>query len=54
MALALSVLATAPGQEKFPATRLDDAVQVLKSASIPLLQNLNPEMRSAVRGDDPT
>jgi hypothetical protein len=54
MALALSVLATAPGQEKFLATRLDDAVQVLKSASIPLLQNLNPEMRSAVRGDDPT
>ena len=54
LALALSVLATAPGQEKFPATRLDDAVQALKSASTPLLQNLNPEMRSAVRGDDPT
>ena len=54
MALALSVLATAPGQEKFPATRLDDAVQALKSASTPLLQNLSPEMRSAVRGDDPT
>jgi hypothetical protein len=53
MALALSVLATASGQGKFPATRLDDAVQALKSASTPLLQNLSPEMRSAVRGDDP-
>jgi hypothetical protein len=52
MALALSVLATAPGQEKFPAARLDGAVQALKSASSPLLQNLSPEMRSAVRGDD--
>ena len=54
LALALSVLATAPGQEKFPATRLADAVEALKSASTPLLQNLSPEMRSAVRGDDPT
>ncbi len=54
MALAMSVLATAPRQEKFPVTRLDDAVQALKSASTPLLQNLSPEMRSAVRGDDPT
>ena len=26
---------------------------LLKSASTPLLQNLTPEMRSAVRGDDP-
>jgi hypothetical protein len=54
MARALSVLATAPGQGNFSATRLDDAVQALKSASTPLLQNLNPEMQSAVRGDDPT
>ena len=54
MALVLSVLATASGQEKFSATRLDDAVQALKSASTPLLQNLSPEMRSAVRGDDAT
>jgi len=53
LALALSVLATGPGQEHFPATRLDDAVQALKTASTPLLQNLSPEMRSAVRGDDP-
>ena len=51
MAWALSVLATASGQERFSATRLDDAIQVLKSASTPLLQNLTPEMQSAVRGD---
>jgi hypothetical protein len=54
MAVALSVLATASGQEKFSAARLDDAIQALKSASTPLLQNLTPEMQSAVRGDDPT
>jgi len=53
MALALNVLATASGREKFPAGRLDGAVQALKSASTPLLQNLTPEMRSAVRGDHP-
>ena len=53
MAWALSVLGSAPGQGNSPATRLDDAVQALKSASTPLLQNLDPEMRSAVRGDDP-
>ena len=53
MALALNWFATAPSQEKFPAARLDDAVQALKSASTPLLQILPPEMRLAVRGDDP-
>ena len=53
MAQALSLLATVPGQEKFLAARLDDALQALKSASTPLLQNLTPEMRSAVRGDNP-
>jgi hypothetical protein len=54
MAQALSVLDTAPGQEKFLAARLDDTLQALKSASAPLLQNLTPELRSAVRGDNPT
>ena len=54
MAWALSVLGSASGQENSAATRLDDAVQALKSASTPLLQSLDPEMRSAVRGDDPT
>jgi hypothetical protein len=54
MAVALSVLARKPGQGSSPATRLDDAVRALKSASTPLLQSLDPEMRSAVRGDDST
>ena len=54
MAWALRLLATTPAQEKFSATRLDDALQALKSASAPLLQNLSPEVQSAVRGDNPT
>jgi hypothetical protein len=54
MAQALSVLATVPAQEKFPAARLDDTLQALRSASTPLLQNLTPELQSAVRGDNPT
>jgi hypothetical protein len=53
MARALRWLSTTPGPGKSSATRLDDAVQGLKSASTPLLQNLSPEMRSAVRGDNP-
>ena len=53
MALALNWFATAPGQEQFPAARLGDTVQALKSASTPLLQILTPQMRSAVRGDHP-
>ena len=52
MAWALSMLARKPGQGKFSASRLDDAVEALKSASTPLLANLSQEMRSAVRGDD--
>ena len=53
MARALSVLGTKPGPGISPATRLDDAMQALKSASTPLLQSLDPQTRSAVRGDDP-
>ena len=53
MAQALSLLATVPGQENFLAARLDDTLQALKSASAPLLQNLTPELQSAVRGDNP-
>jgi len=53
MARALSVLVTAPGQEKFPVASIDDTLQALNAASTPLLQNLTPELRSAVRGDDP-
>jgi hypothetical protein len=53
MAVALSVLARAPGPGNSSATRLDHAVQALKSASTPLLQSLDTEMGSAARGDDP-
>jgi hypothetical protein len=42
MARALSLLAALPGEEIFPAARLDDTLQALKSASTPLLQNLTP------------
>jgi hypothetical protein len=42
-----------PGQAGFSTTRLDDAVQRLKAASAPLLQVLDPETRTAVRGEDP-
>jgi hypothetical protein len=42
-----------PGHGQVLAAQLDDTLQALKSASTPLLQNLTPEMRSAVRGDDP-
>jgi hypothetical protein len=53
MARALSVLARAPGEENSPATRIDDALQALTSASTPLLRNLDPETRLAARGDGP-
>jgi hypothetical protein len=53
LAQAMRVLSTAPGQEKFLTARLDETLQALKSASTPLLQNLTPDLRSAVRGDDP-
>jgi hypothetical protein len=54
MARALSLLATVPGEEKLLAGRLDHALQTLKSASTPLLRTLPPEMRSDIRGDDPS
>jgi hypothetical protein len=54
MAWALSTLDHASGHGNYSATRLDDAVQALKSASTSLLQNLSPEIQSAIRGDDPT
>jgi hypothetical protein len=52
LALALSVLARASGHGKPSATGIDDSLRALKTASVPLLQNLDPEIRSAVRGDD--
>jgi hypothetical protein len=53
LARALTVLAKGAGQGKFSATKLDDALRALKSASTPLLQNMDQETQSAVRGDDP-
>jgi hypothetical protein len=53
MALALNVLSRTPGAADSWSTRLDDAVAGLKAASSPLLASLDPDMRAAVRGDDP-
>jgi hypothetical protein len=33
-------------------TLIDDSLHALKNAATPLLQNLDPDIRSAVRGDD--
>jgi len=52
MARVLGVTAGPPGQAGFSTTLLDDAVQRLKAASAPLLQVLDPETRTAVRGED--
>jgi len=54
MARVLGVTAGPAGQASFSTTRLDDAVQRLKAASAPLLQVLDPETRTAVRGEDPS
>jgi len=51
MARALTATARTPGQADYPATRLDDAVQRLRTASTPLLQVLDPETRLVVLGD---
>jgi hypothetical protein len=53
LARTLGVISRKPDQAKSSADRLDNAVKALRSVSAPLLQYLNPEMRSAVRGDDP-
>ncbi len=51
MARVLAATARTPGQASYPAARLDDAVQRLKTASTPLLQVLDPEMRRVILGD---
>ena len=51
MARALAATARTPGQAGYPAARLDDAVQRLRTASTPLLQVLDPETRLVVLGD---
>ncbi len=43
--------ARTPGQAGYPAARLDDALQRLRTASTPLLQVLDPETRLVVLGD---
>ena len=45
MARVLAATARTPGQASYPAARPDDAVQRLKTASTPLLQVLDPEIR---------
>jgi hypothetical protein len=57
MARALSMLAGASDRAaagNAPAARLDQALREVRSASTPLLQSLTPDVRSAVRGDDPS
>ena len=43
--------ARTPGQAGYPAARLDDALQRLRTALTPLLQVLDPETRLVVLGD---
>jgi hypothetical protein len=52
MGRALTVITKAPGQEEPSVARLNHGLQRLRAASAPLLQNLDPEMRVAVSGDD--
>jgi hypothetical protein len=51
MAHALAATARTPGQSSYPAARLDDAVQRLRTASTPLLQVFDPKTRLVVLGD---
>jgi hypothetical protein len=53
MARVLGMTAQAPHHKAFPDARLEDALQRLRTASTPLLQALDPETRSVVRGDEP-
>ena len=54
MARALNVISGSTGQQDPVAGKLDAAVQALKSASTPLLANLDPAMRAAVTQEDST
>ena len=53
MARALAATARTPSQVSYPTARLDDAVQQLRTASMPLLQVLDPETLQVIRGDQP-
>jgi hypothetical protein len=52
MARALNVISGSAGQQDSVAGQLDASVQALKSASTPLLANLDPAMRAAVTQED--
>jgi hypothetical protein len=52
MARALNVISGSTGQQDSVPGQLDTAVRALKSASTPLLANLDPAMRSAVTQED--
>ena len=52
MARALNVISASTGQQDSVAGQLDAAVQALKSASTPLLANLDPAMRAAATRED--
>ncbi len=52
MARALNVIAGSAGQQDSVPGKLDAGLQALKSASTPLLANLDPAMRAAVTQED--
>jgi hypothetical protein len=52
MARALNVISGSTGPQDSVAGQLDASVQALKSASTPLLANLDPAMRAAVTQED--
>ena len=54
MARALNVISGSTGPQDSVAGQLDASVQALKSASTPLLANLDPAMRAAVTQEDST
>ncbi len=54
LARVLGITAGTSGQDSVSTARLDDAVQRLRAASAPLLQDLDPETQAAVRGVDPS
>lgn len=47
-----AVRARSPRPGTLADARLDDAVQQLRAASTPLLQVLDPETQTAIRGDE--
>jgi hypothetical protein len=52
MAISLGMTPKSSGKAASKDARLDDAVKRLRTASVPLLQVLDPETQAAVRGDE--